>query len=176
MDINCNAYAPWAGELIMHAQNNPINLVENISIVIRMIERLLRSRSSRSIGRPLSVRWEFFGVGLRAGNGDSCFSRVYFLYRHETSTPPAIDFSLSLSFVRSRITRLASKTFIISFFFLFFFYSKEKTKLLGQVKKYLFDDTINKNLYAYVQRLIVEKSYAIKGEGNRNRKSIIDWH
>lgn len=174
MDINCNAYAPWAGELIMHAQNNPINLVENISIVIRMIERLLRSRSSRSIGRPLSVRWEFFGVGLRAGNGDSCFSRVYFLYRHETSTPPAIDFSLSLSFVQSRITRLASKTFIISFFFLFF-YSKEKTKLLGQVKKYLFD-TINKNLYAYVQRLIVEKSYAIKGEGNRNRKSIIDWH
>lgn len=174
MDINCNAYAPWAGELIMHAQNNPINLVENISIVIRMIERLLRSRSSRSIGRPLNVRWEFFGVGLRAGNGDSCFSRVYFLYRHETSTPPAIDFSLSLSFVQSRITRLASKTFIISFFFLFF-YSKEKTKLLGQVKKYLFD-TINKNLYAYVQRLIVEKSYAIKGEGNRNRKSIIDWH
>lgn len=174
MDINCNAYAPWAGELIMHAQNNPINLVENISIVIRMIERLLRSRSSRSIGRPLSVRWEFFGIGLRAGNGDSCFSRVYFLYRHETSTPPAIDFSLSLSFVQSRITRLASKTFIISFFFLFF-YSKEKTKLLGQVKKYLFD-TINKNLYAYVQRLIVEKSYAIKGEGNRNRKSIIDWH
>lgn len=58
-------------------------------------------------------------------------------------------------------------------FSFFFFYSKEKTKLLGQVKKYLFD-TINKNLYAYVQRLIVEKSYAIKGEGNRNRKSIID--
>ena len=171
MDINCNAYAPWAGELIMHAQNNPINLVENISIVIRMIERLLRSRSSRSIGRPLSVRWEFFGIGLRAGNGDSCFSRVYFLYRHETSTPPAI---FILSLFRSIENHSTRKTFIISFFFLFF-YSKEKTKLLGQVKKYLFD-TINKNLYAYVQRLIVEKSYAIKGEGNRNRKSIIDWH
>lgn len=174
MDINRNAYGLWAGELIMHAQNNPINLVENISIVIRMIERLLRSRSSRSIGRPLSVRWEFFGVGLRAGNGDSCFSRVYFLYRHETSTPPAIDFSLSLSFNRES---LDSQNFYNQLLFsFFFFYSKEKTKLLGQVKKYLFDDTINKNLYAYVQRLIVEKSYAIKGEGNRNRKSIIDRH
>lgn len=78
-----------------------------------------------------------------------------------------------LSLFRSIENHSTRKTFIISFFFLFF-YSKEKTKLLGQVKKYLFDDTINKNLYAYVQRLIVEKSYAIKGEGNRNRKSIID--